>query len=427
MSVNLMGLLQDQLSGGVMSKLSGFLGESQDNTKKGMMAALPSVIGGLMNKGATQEGAEGIMSMIKDGGHDGSMFDNLEGLVGGGDATDKMMSSGKGIMDNLFGDKLGSVVNSVSSTSGLAADKASSLLGMAGPMVLGMLGKQTAAKGLGASGLMSMLGSQGGFIKKFLPSGLGSVLGLASLGKVTEAVSGTVKNVGKTTAAAGGKVVDTAASTAAAGGSFLRWLLPLLLVAALIAAALYFVRGCGGTGINTIDNAADKIGQTVDNAKDKVVETTNNVIKKLSFKLPSGESVEFAEGSFGDSFVKYLQGGKAEANKRFTFDNLTFAVGSANLTEESAAIVGDIAKVMKGYPKVNIKLEGHTDNTGDAAKNKTLSLARATSVVNSLVGAGIDAKRLAAEGLGQDKPTASNDTEEGKKQNRRIEVVVTAQ
>jgi K(+)-stimulated pyrophosphate-energized sodium pump len=85
----------------------------------------------------------------------------------------------------------------------------------------------------------------------------------------------------------------------------------------------------------------------------------------------------------------------------------------------------NIAEILKAYPNVNVKLGGYTDNTGNAASNQKLSEDRATSVREELVNLGIDKDRLEAEGYGQEHPVASNDTEEGRAQNRRISIRVT--
>jgi K(+)-stimulated pyrophosphate-energized sodium pump len=72
-----------------------------------------------------------------------------------------------------------------------------------------------------------------------------------------------------------------------------------------------------------------------------------------------------------------------------------------------------------------VQLEGHTDNTGDPEANKKLSVDRAEAVKALLVAGGIDAARIKTAGWGQEKPIASNDTEEGKAKNRRTELTVT--
>jgi outer membrane protein OmpA-like peptidoglycan-associated protein len=72
---------------------------------------------------------------------------------------------------------------------------------------------------------------------------------------------------------------------------------------------------------------------------------------------------------------------------------------------------------------MKISIEGHTDNVGAAAANKTLSDNRARSVMNAVVGGGIAANRLSAAGFGADKPIADNRSEDGRAKNRRVELV----
>jgi K(+)-stimulated pyrophosphate-energized sodium pump len=109
----------------------------------------------------------------------------------------------------------------------------------------------------------------------------------------------------------------------------------------------------------------------------------------------------------------------------FDFDRLTFETGKATLKPESREQLKNIAEILKAYPGTNIKLGGYTDNTGNASANQKLSADRARSVMNELAGLGIAASRMEAEGYGQEHPVASNDTEEGRAQNRRISILVT--
>jgi outer membrane protein OmpA-like peptidoglycan-associated protein len=90
---------------------------------------------------------------------------------------------------------------------------------------------------------------------------------------------------------------------------------------------------------------------------------------------------------------------------------------------ESEAIINQIAAMLKSDPGLKVSIEGHTDNAGTAASNKTLSEARAKAVVASLLGKGIDKARLSSKGWGQEKPVADNDSEDGKARNRRVEIV----
>jgi outer membrane protein OmpA-like peptidoglycan-associated protein len=102
---------------------------------------------------------------------------------------------------------------------------------------------------------------------------------------------------------------------------------------------------------------------------------------------------------------------------------INFDTNKATVKPDSKPIIDEMVTLLKGNPDLKVSVEGHTDSTGTPAKNKTLSQERAQSVVNALVGAGIDKKRLNAVGWGQDNPIADNRTEEGKAKNRRVEIV----
>lgn len=104
---------------------------------------------------------------------------------------------------------------------------------------------------------------------------------------------------------------------------------------------------------------------------------------------------------------------------------INFATSSAELPAHGEEIVDGAAAAMQQAPEgAHFIITGHTDSTGDAEGNLELSLARAETVVNELVEAGVDPAMLTAEGLGDTQPVASNDTEYGRFQNRRIEYVV---
>ncbi len=83
------------------------------------------------------------------------------------------------------------------------------------------------------------------------------------------------------------------------------------------------------------------------------------------------------------------------------------------------------ASILKAYPNVNLKIGGYTDNVGDDAANLKLSAARAEATSKALLDRGIATGRLEAEGYGEQHPIASNETEEGRQRNRRIDVRVT--
>lgn len=102
---------------------------------------------------------------------------------------------------------------------------------------------------------------------------------------------------------------------------------------------------------------------------------------------------------------------------------INFETGKWAIKPESMPVVEQIAAMLVSDPSLKVSIEGHTDNVGIPATNKTLSENRAKSVVAALVAKGIDKTRLSSKGWGQDKPVADNTTEDGKAKNRRVEIV----
>lgn len=125
-----------------------------------------------------------------------------------------------------------------------------------------------------------------------------------------------------------------------------------------------------------------------------------------------------------------IQGAKIERvgeGIKITFDSgILFDVDKATLKDEAKANIDKLAVILKKYPDTNVLIEGHTDATGTEEHNLELSRERAQSVSNYLAQLGVDPARFTATGYGESQPIAPNDTQEGRQQNRRVELAVMA-
>ncbi len=107
-------------------------------------------------------------------------------------------------------------------------------------------------------------------------------------------------------------------------------------------------------------------------------------------------------------------------------DSVLFDTGKASLTAKAKANLDKLLPVFNEYSDTNIEIFGYTDNTGSPEFNLTLSQKRAESVKNYLISKGLVASRFKTTGLGIEQPIATNDTPEGRSQNRRVEFAITA-
>ncbi len=122
--------------------------------------------------------------------------------------------------------------------------------------------------------------------------------------------------------------------------------------------------------------------------------------------------------------LENLQLRETESGVVVTLGDVLFASGQAELVEGGRSSLEEVVDLLQTEPDKKNRVEGHTDSSGDAAANLLLSEKRAQAVRDSLISLGVDAERVTAMGMGEDFPIASNDTEEGRARNRRVDVIL---
>ena len=177
----------------------------------------------------------------------------------------------------------------------------------------------------------------------------------------------------------------------------------------------------------------------IDNATGSVIETftTNSATGKFIITLVSGknygiavkaknylfhsENFDIPTGSSDNLVSKVIELKNIAIGSKITLRNVFFDLGKSTLRAESNGELDRVVKLLKDVPTLKIEISGHTDNTGSATLNETLSQQRAEAVVTYLKNKGITPSRLTAKGYGSAKPVATNSTEDGRQQNRRTE------
>ena len=107
--------------------------------------------------------------------------------------------------------------------------------------------------------------------------------------------------------------------------------------------------------------------------------------------------------------------------------DVLFDTGKSDLRPDAREALAKLSGIVLNYPSLHLTIEGHTDSTGSAEFNQTLSQKRADAVHDYLVSQGLDASGLSAQGLGMENPVADNSTNEGRQKNRRVEIIVSGE
>jgi len=219
-------------------------------------------------------------------------------------------------------------------------------------------------------------------------------------------------------------------AAAASGGGIWKWLIPLL----LLAAAFFGYRSCHRQAADTTPAAeatTPAANATADAATASAMAPASDInampAENATTAMPASATMAMPAADANATADAALSGIKSgasteEVTKALNLMIIHFATGSANIDHDSDAILKKAADAIKSLP-ADTKLEvgGHTDNTGNAAANMSLSQNRADAVVARLGELGVAAGMLGGKGYGDTTPVADNSTAEGRAQNRRIE------
>lgn len=184
----------------------------------------------------------------------------------------------------------------------------------------------------------------------------------------------------------------------------------------------------------TTSSGNGKLDMWVQNGRLRVFYNGEKVLDFNQVNLPPIDSVELRHDFYGAKAIGYRMVRFAESTPdfsqvigssgRYVTHGILFDTGSDRIKPESAPVIQSIARGLESNPNLKLLIEGHTDSVGNAASNLDLSKRRAEAVKSVLVSQfNIEADRLSTQGMGATKPMDTNDTPQGRAQNRRVELV----
>jgi outer membrane protein OmpA-like peptidoglycan-associated protein len=387
--------------------LASRLGESSQGIETGLGTAAAATLGGLASKVGDTNFLSQIVNMVS-----GSSGQNILGSLSSLGTSGPSGAVGDLVnrfLPMVFGGNQGQVTNLLTQKAGISAASASGLLKTAIPLILGYFAKLHASGSLNLGSLSSLLTAEAPNLSRFIPAGF---------------LSGGAATVSSTARAAVAPVEPSGVGKAAG------WLVGLgILGALLLAGVVYWALDANKLNVEPQNNAVKPTATAaVDTASEDVQKAWAALGAPSPVKLPDGTELNAPRLGVENRLLQFIQDVHQDVKKDvwFDFDRLLFETGKATLEPASDDQLHNVAAILKAYPKVNIKIGGYTDNTGDKAANQKLSEERAQNVKAELEKLGVEPSRLTAQGYGEDHPVADNSTEEGRQKNRRISMRVTA-
>lgn len=212
---NLLDSIKEYVTPELISQAAKSLGENEGGISKAIGGLASTLLAGFLNKTGDAEAMSNIFNKLSN--FDSGSLDDLAALIGGGNLAQNDPKDAAGqLLGLVFGAKVPAITNAVAAFSGVKVSSVSTLLGMVGPLVMSILSKKINTSSLNANGFANLLVKEKNSILGALPTGLGSIIGLADWG-------------------------EDSATESATG---YRWLWPLLLLLGLGGGIIFYLKSC---------------------------------------------------------------------------------------------------------------------------------------------------------------------------------------
>jgi outer membrane protein OmpA-like peptidoglycan-associated protein len=356
---------------------------------------MPVALAGLAEHARSEQNAAELLRTIQSGDYPHVESGEVARAASDAVQTNQIARAGTGFLNRIFGDKLSWLVDAVSGPSGLSRSSATTVLGLALPLVLHEVGKEATTRNLDGPGLSRFLAREEQRVSGLLPASFASAFGAAP--------------------AAGRERVEVAVPERRKHGLGWVWL-ALALFAGLV---LLFLALRGAKSPVSAPNLDVRTPEVAAPRVDMPEITPPKVDLPEPPKVTAPEvTMETGAGELG-AFLS----GNEPTPRRFALEGLHYDIGSSAV--ESNETLDGVANALAEHPSAKIRVEGHTDFQGSGEDNQALSERRAAAVKSYLVAKGVAADRIETAGYSENKPLAPNQTSEGRAQNRRVEIIVT--
>ena len=381
---SLEGLLDRYAIGSIAART----GESEESITRGLPSAFAVILRGIFDRSSDPESSRKIFELIVNVPA-GSLRESTIGNIAlGGSGAAPLFDGGERLLSAVFGSKERSGAEATLQNRQVSAGAAARLLQMAAAMVLGVLAKRVIEDRIPFPRFAGFMSNEVDQLTNYLPAS----------GEGDACVSDRSK-----------KSAD--------------WLLAACALTALLLGGIWYLHGGAGKTYTADDLQTSAVNTDTGSARTFRPPGSGPFVMR---KLPDGAALEVPENGTEARLLDSIGNPVSRGGETtwIDFDRLSFDPGSALPRTESEEQLRNVAAILQSYPNIRLKIGSFTDKTGDVKASARLSDNRAQAVKRELIAMGVDAGRLAAEGMSDRRPIANDTTKPGRAKNRRISLRV---
>lgn len=437
---NITDIITGAFRGNTLDRLSSQLESSPATVERGIAEAVPLSVAGFAEQTQSEHGAKDLLARIRDGNYPQMDPAELDHVVSDPDATRRTVQSSGGFLGGFFGNKLNPMLDAVTNASGLSRASAGTLLGLIAPMLLGWVGMNVKNRGLNAHGLSQLLADEGRKVSGRLPAGFSSIFRGGAEHEYRDASPAREPNY---------RPRETEGSMSQRRDADLRRdphptkkrsrRLPAALLALAALAVIFswwaFRRD---ERASTPEGEASRVAATQRETErppeprpqEMPPDGERGEQPPPEGTGPEGSEVQPVAGTDQPTLrddarplQAFFQEGQRPVPQRFLLEGLVYGTGEAAVA--SNAMLDETAQILMANPNARVRIEGHADHQGEDQANQMISQQRADAVKDYLMRQGVSGEQLTAVGLSSSHRIGSDDTPQGRSQNRRVELIVT--
>ncbi|QDK81460.1 DUF937 domain-containing protein [Spirosoma sp. KCTC 42546] len=425
--MNLFANLTNVLNSDVLSRIATYIDEPAEKTSKAINGLVYTIVGGLMKRTTSEIGVNQLYNHIQKGRYDGTLTENLTTVLRDPALTNTLITQGNDVISHLLPAMKSSIGSMISGYAGIRNSSAIALLGLTTTIVLHVLGKQVKDQKLDADGLATSLFSErDAFVNAvpddFMPQ-LVEKVGLHQVvaGLAMPARRSTTESSGRSTTTATRPVISYEApdDSDSENETLTKWGVGALIAVALAVGGYYLYQNTQKysdgqeeardvTTVTTDTIQADTVARSLAVPKEPTVKTAPKSTSATATTSLAGVTPVMSTSALTQQMAPYLGNAALPKGRVFPLTGITFQPGSLSMTASGQATVGELATILKTYPRLQVQLVGYANDAKGDLTNKSLSFKRVNQIKQQLMSSGIDFVRIDAIGRGTG--VAKNDT-----------------